>query len=609
MSAGVSLLDQLRPPPGYRTSCAVGTTYSLDLVAAIATLVSLDGRTRDTLSFNVPSALRAMRNLKERVRIFAQQGCIHWSPKTRGNLVSLLDTVVRPVPFDLNRQSFHPKVWLVRQDPVDASREDAAPARFVLVVGSRNLTQDTSWDLGMAIEGTAAKRTNVRGIKDFVEYVCGLGGDASFSSKAFEDVDTVEWTLPKGIGSLRFAWHAGDGKRRTGPEGHPGGLPVGRRLLVLTPFLDSRPVKQLAARWSNVSLEEKRLVGGLDHLQAVAAHAPEELASLNPVSLDLVADLPIGGDAEAPEASAGEGDSDPSEERGLHAKAIAVWVDKTATVLLGSANLTSRAWDGDNCEAWEIAEGATQLAEALWNWAGDLRTGLPFDPTLPSTTSEAGTELDDLERLHRAVSASAFCLDEIPGPHARLRAAPPLSVDREAGFLLDVARASTPSSTVVFSDPESVELAACQPEDRTQFVVMRLRGPTMSKRWVQVVQVVPPMEAERDARGFARLLGPEQFLQYLRDSIDGADPDDVEEGDGGIEHGGNGVPTESRGARPLRLESLLHAVGRALNRGRSDVLLDLDRAIRDYRSHPEAQSGGRLAELFRVWSLVSEGMK
>lgn len=608
---GLALLDQLRPPPGYRTTWAIGTTYSLDLVACVAALVALDGRARDTTGFNVPSALRALGNLRDRVRIFAQQGCIHHSPKSNPRVLALYDGIVRAVPFNLATQSFHPKVWVVRQDPTPDRAEEVP--RFLLLVGSRNLTRDTSWDLGIALEGTPGKRTNIDGVRAFVEHVTKLGHEEGFRSTDVRELDGVEWgDFPQGINSVRFAWHGGDKKFRSTADGHPLGLPVGKKLLVLTPFLSADPISRLAKMWRYVDLDNKLLLAGLEDLRREAPKASSELASLRACSMGVAHDEPLDELTQeaAPPASQEDSAELVEQDRGLHAKVIAVWTRKrAATVLLGSANVTHRAWNAHNCEAWVIAEGNADLADALWAWAAKHAT--PFDALAESAPLLEDDEVVTLEHAHRAVSARKFVLVEADGATPLLRSEPALAPLDLQGVTLRVARLSTPAHEVLWSGPTTTEMPVCDASARTRFLWFQLRGATRVKTWVQAIEVTPPIQSERDAKALRELLGPEQFLHYLWTCLDER-RDDSGEGEGGNE--GEDVPDgRSNGSasakdRPLRLETLLNAISRARKAGQRDTLLHLDRTIRDYRLGTTPASTQRLAELFVAWDAIREGM-
>ena len=368
---GLALLNWLRPPPGFVTEAALGTTYSLDLVTCTAALVSLDGGVRDSVGFGQAAALRAMTRLGESVRVLAQPGYIYAPAKTRAAIMPMLDRFVRPVRRPDG--SFHPKVWVVRQRRRGAGDEDSE-VRYVLVVGSRNLTRDVSWDLGVGIEGRVRGRRGVSlpGAGDFVRFACGLGG-VEWLAERLADVDDVVWTLPRGVRRLRFGFHGAEAKgwRETalGTLAAPA-----RKVLWISPFLGVSAVREVAALWHETP--ERRLVAGEAELDRVARSVDHALlGGLAPRAMAAASDVPPRQDVadEVEVAGAADDDAEPEAQesiRGLHAKAVAVWRGKRkASVLLGSANLSRRGWLGANVEAWMLLEGDTALADGLWAWS------------------------------------------------------------------------------------------------------------------------------------------------------------------------------------------------------------------------------------------------
>src|SRR5262249_33840164 len=145
---GLSLLEQFRPAEGYRTTAALATTYSADLMACLALLVAMDGAGSERLVYNKINALRALERLRQKVRFIAQANRVVSNGKDH-RIMALFDRMVRTVPFDGRERSFHPKVILARQ------RGGGPADRYVLSVGSRNLTSSSAWDFGVGLVGEA----------------------------------------------------------------------------------------------------------------------------------------------------------------------------------------------------------------------------------------------------------------------------------------------------------------------------------------------------------------------------------------------------------------------------------------------------------------------
>src|SRR5256885_8111105 len=107
------LMETLRPPPGYELDRAVGTTYSLDLLALLTAPLAFTifewegvdgGPGPDPLAL-----LETMRRYAGRVNVFCQAGRIS-VPKNRQLLFSYLENSVFEVSTRKPNGSFHPKV-------------------------------------------------------------------------------------------------------------------------------------------------------------------------------------------------------------------------------------------------------------------------------------------------------------------------------------------------------------------------------------------------------------------------------------------------------------------------------------------------------------------
>jgi hypothetical protein len=144
-----ALTEQLKPPPGFELSHAVGTTFTLDLATALAVPLSFASQrlsTDDTLG-----VLDAIRRAADRVDVFAQAGEI--SMGVRSDLVAFLEPMIHPVAP--RRGLFHPKVWFL-----EYCAGDLTSYRFLCA--SRNLTGDRSWDVVVRLDGVPASAGSKR---------------------------------------------------------------------------------------------------------------------------------------------------------------------------------------------------------------------------------------------------------------------------------------------------------------------------------------------------------------------------------------------------------------------------------------------------------------
>ena len=166
------LLDCLRPPEGYSLDAAVGTTYTLDLLALLTAPVAFtffdweDESGRPTA--NPHALLAAIRRNADRMALFCQAGRIA-IPIGHKLLYSYLeDSVFEAMPRD-DRGAFHPKVWFLRYTAPDQ------PVRYRFLCLSRNLTFDRSWDTALVLEGTLQDRKRAysrnRPLSDFLSEI------------------------------------------------------------------------------------------------------------------------------------------------------------------------------------------------------------------------------------------------------------------------------------------------------------------------------------------------------------------------------------------------------------------------------------------------------
>jgi len=326
----------LRPPSGYALDRAVGTTFSLDLLALLTAPLAFtvfdweeeDGRPgADPLTL-----LETMRRYAEHIDVFCQAGQIA-VPRGRQLLYSYLENSVHEVAAPHHKGTFHPKVWALRFIAPDE------PVLYRLLCLSRNLTFDRSWDTMLALDGVLTERKNAfasnHPLGDFFEALRDLAVNP-LPQHTKESVDIIQrelrrvrFEVPEGFSSLAF--------RPLGIRGASRWPFRGRidRLLVVSPFVSDGMVERLAKPgWKNV------LISRLESLEALD---PSHLEGFERV---LVLDP-----ATDPEES---GDEEPTENgeaplRGLHAKLYVADAGWEARVWTGSANATNAAF-GRNVE-------------------------------------------------------------------------------------------------------------------------------------------------------------------------------------------------------------------------------------------------------------------
>lgn len=191
----------LAPPAGSVLDFAVGTTYSLGLDALVGASLAL-GLSEDTdseLMNNPVCLLEALRRTGDKVALFCEGGQIHL-PGNVTSLYILLEKMVFTVKTDKQSgiakyPSFHPKFWLIRYKNADDEYI------YRIVVLSRNLTFDRSWDISFYMDGKVTKR-NVRNnepVCDFLRYLSAQLPDDKNGMEKAESIRSLISELPNVI--------------------------------------------------------------------------------------------------------------------------------------------------------------------------------------------------------------------------------------------------------------------------------------------------------------------------------------------------------------------------------------------------------------------------
>ncbi len=338
------LLESLRPPPGYQFDCAVATTYSLDLLAALTTPLAFtlfDWEDREGRPVYDPMALlEAVRRYADRLSIFCQAGGIA-PPRRSHPLFAQLENSIFEVAATDERGVFHPKLWILRF----TSSKEHEPVRYRLLCLSRNMTFDRSWDTVLSLEGDVLDRKkNIganRPLADFIKEL-PLLSLRPLPEKASAQINLIQdelrraaFEMPDGFDSYTF---------------HPLGIRGYRewpfkyrmdRLLIVSPFIS----KGILVRLSGLAAT------------SILVSRPEELASLDAECLERF-DRKCYLASEAEPVEEDLNDKEPDDDKamasginigaqlsGLHAKFYVADRGWYASVWTGSANATNAAFN------------------------------------------------------------------------------------------------------------------------------------------------------------------------------------------------------------------------------------------------------------------------
>jgi hypothetical protein len=567
------LLDALRPEPGMSLDAAVGTTFTLDLDALLLAplafaLFETEGERPD------PTALlAAIQQHAERIALYCDAAHV----RTRDGeqkLFVLLERTILPVHAPLGG-SFHPKLWVLR------FRSRRGEMQHRLLVMSRNLTFDTSWDL----------------VARFDEDPDGapLGESAAVVALALDALASspVARSIADSVGSTRFAVPEpftsallhGIGFRSDDPD------PIlnadGEHRLIISPFLTTQRLSTLAG----MTARKRTLVSRPDELERLGS------ASLEGWQERLV--LRQGAQADPMAAELEEG------LRGLHAKLVVTEHGDLTTWFLGSANATTAAHTS-NVEAFVELRGPTRKigAAALLRESHDevqFRSLLQeFVVENADPHEQTPEELEDarLEKLCRELARRGAALEvssSEPGWEVAVRlVGQPIAWSDEDRLSARLATRGAWSDVTVGNAPAAT-LRVARASEITALLILRLHGSRgVSRDLVLVADLIGAPEDRLDevmldlvpdARRFA-------FLMFLMLAV--GDHEAQTDGTARRLLSGAGLGAEDTDALAFPLfESLVRASARDPER-----LVAIDRLITQFSRTEEGRQ--RLPEGIEV---------
>lgn len=422
---GLTLLDALAPPPGYRLDVAVGTSYTLNLSALLA-IPSAFALRRGSSSQEADGQLtpldllEALRSYTARITVFTD--CAHIGvPTSPGNGVySFLEGCVVPVGAPRGG-AFHPKLWAVR------FADDDGGHLHRLLIASRNLTFDRSWDALVRLDESDGEGGVV--LPPLAEMLTALPalqtGARLLTRQRSTAIDDLAYSIarvpfdpPVGFDDLRLhpmGFHSTPTSTWPFPDGS-------RRTLVISPFLTRGATAQLAGSTGKLTVVSRG--DELDRVYATSDGNRPAAFEVNSGLVDTADDANVLTD--------------------LHAKAFVFdQPSGRSTVFVGSANATTAAFT-DNTEVLVELTGPSYRV-GVGKWLDDENPSLrqmlvphewseprPDDSPTEELLKEIRTGLGQLEVVctiiegapgqYRATYRSTTPLPDLHG--ARLRARP-----------------------------------------------------------------------------------------------------------------------------------------------------------------------------------------
>lgn len=387
----------LSAPNKYKLDFAIGTTYSLDLDALVGASLAL-GLSEDTdskLAHNPIALLEALRVTGDKIALFCEAGQIHMPSKV-ASLYILLEQMVYQVKTPKTKgigtyPSFHPKFWLIRY--IDEKNNPL----YRVVILSRNLTFDRSWDVTFCMDGVKKDTETTKNdpIKDFLAYTLPFAKKNPDKQKKIRQICKELSYIHFDVGSNGFydfdfipvGVRKADGGYYSIKD-YPLFTSTFNELLVLSPFLSDEVIKGFND--SNRSLTQT---------ERVLITRAMSLSSLKPENCDkfriyTVKDSVIDG-----ESIVSEEDNN-IQKQDIHAKIFMLRKYSDSELYLGSLNASRNAIIGNiefviRLKAKNRHLNLTKLTESLFCGAEDNPNN-PFQLVDVTNVPKSETEPEKL---------------------------------------------------------------------------------------------------------------------------------------------------------------------------------------------------------------------
>lgn len=504
------LLELLEPPAGFELDAAACLTYSLDLNALLMLptafalrggAVRLDEQDGELTPLEV---LDALRSYAGRITVCCDGSGISLPQGARTGVFGFLEKTI--VPMRAPRGGvFHPKVWAVR------FADTAGTYVHRILVSSRNLTFDRSWDVVVRLEQEAGTEL-LPGVSKLLtactdeSMIVGTLPEHHFSRlrSLAETMGQARFAPPTGFTSVR-AHSLGVSASSKSPWPFPSSA---KRGLVVSPFLKAAMLERFPSPW-----ESTIVVSRADEIDREFGHELSNHA--RHVSQDDTAELANGFFTLNPSAI---DESSQGTLSGLHAKVFVLDITGgDSHVFAGSANATTAAFDSNVEFLLEMTGRTTNVGVRTFANQGGMRPLLLEHITAEDSEIEPDPVQEHLSELKHALGSIAVeCrVTSIGNGRYNLQyvSAHPLPAAGEASIDVRPLTVATWSSTDV---GQTLDFSVTVDEAGISgFLALRL---SESGQESTMLLSVPLMGAPdgREQRLMARLLAdPARLIQYL----------------------------------------------------------------------------------------------
>jgi hypothetical protein len=489
------LVELLRPPPGAELIRGIATTFTLDLTSALTAPLSFASH-RLGSGKDPEAIMQAITMASDHLDIFCQAGQLN-VPGSPSDLMAFLEKMVHPVRSPHAGGLFHPKIWLLEFS-------DGTKTSFRLLCASRNLTSDRSWDVVVRLDGERGSRPLAanKPLRDLALAlptwaIPPLPAERTARIRGLADsVRYAAWERPDDVSEIIF--HAlGVARRRSSLDF------AGTRHLVISPFATDDGLQHVAPYGSN-SVQVISRAEDLDRLdpqtlrRLTATYVIDDAAALEPADdtathKDLLA--------------------------GLHAKTYVIERGHAARLVLGSANATKAAFDGNIEFLVELVGTKSRLGiDTLLGPDAPFRQMLADYPALGGKLASADDEADRLlEEALRSLAALEFRAvavrsGELYTMHVTTNDPPRLGEKVTATIEL----LTCPGDTARLQAPADVTFPGIGMVDVTPFLVVRVTDARGESRATVVLAALTGDPPGRHDELLARQIDtPEKFLRLL----------------------------------------------------------------------------------------------
>ncbi|MEP9395380.1 hypothetical protein ABLE94_24425 [Gordonia sp. VNK1] len=381
-----TLAEHIRPPSNAELTHLVGTTCALDLNSALIAPLAAAGNT-DLHAADSVQIFAALHTTVDKIDIFHQAGRVA-VPQKPSRLLTLLEGTLHAVH---HRQGslFGPKLWLARYACADGT------TAYKLIVLTRDLTPDKSWDVAVVLDGYASTRPSSSNhlLSKLIEYLpaATVVPLTSARRKRITDLSAeiryAHWTPPAGVTDVAF---------------HALGIPgvtsrpdfSGNKQLIVSPDLDAAAVTALFR-------------GGSDGCVVSTQQAFDNLGSS--ALPDGVAGYVLAPDAGIPTDM--DTAARPAALRGLHANLVCAQRNHRSHLFIGSASPTGAAWGGNVEFLVELDAGKSASVDQMLGDKGMGPILVPLEPAASPRRARGNPAGDALDAHLRDVAGTQLTVD------------------------------------------------------------------------------------------------------------------------------------------------------------------------------------------------------